>query len=98
MQEKWIKEIFNEKMIIQLSNPMMSAITGNPTYDNNNDSEEAEEIEMAKTQLRTLCKATQNLLMLFETKECEIEPWMQSKISNASYIISELNNYVSNKE
>jgi hypothetical protein len=96
MQEKWIKEIFNEKMIIQLSNPMMSAMTGNPAYEK--DEGEVEEIEMAKTQLRTLCKATQNLLMLFEGQVCEIEPWMQSKISNAAYIITELNNYVSNKQ
>lgn len=96
MQEKWIKEIFNEKMIIQLSNPMMQSMTGDENYSKSD--EEIEEIEMAKTQLRTLCKATQNLLMLFESQVCEIEPWMQSKISNATYIISELNNYVSNKE
>ena len=96
MQEKWIKEIFNEKLLIQLSNPMMHAMTGDAAYQKNDD--EIEEIEMAKTQLRTLYKATQNLLMLFESQVCEIEPWMQSKISNASYIMTELNNYVSNKE
>lgn len=95
MQEKWIKEIFNEKIMIELSNPIMQAMTGSSMYEK--DSEEAEEIEMAMTELRTLCKATQNLLTMFETEVCEIEPWMQSKISKASYIIGELNNYISNK-
>jgi hypothetical protein len=96
MQEKWINEIFNETMILSLSNPMMHAMTGSSMYEK--DPKEIEEIEMAMTELRTLCKATQNLLTLFETEVCEIEPWMQSKISKASYIIGELNNYVSNKE
>ena len=96
MQEKWINEIINEKFIISVSNPMMNAITGNPMY--NQPDDKVEEIEMAMTELRTLCKATQNLLTMFETQVCEIEPWMQSKISKASYIIGELNNYVSNKE
>lgn len=96
MQEKWIKEIFNEKMIIALSNPMMQAMTGSSMYEK--DPKEIEEIEMAMTELRTLCKATQNLLTMFETEVCEIEPWMQSKISKAAYIIGELNNYISNKE
>lgn len=96
MQEKWIGEIFNEKMIIALSNPMMQAMTGSTMYQK--DPKEIEEIEMAMTELRTLCKATQNLLTMFETEVCEIEPWMQSKISKAAYIIGELNNYISNKE
>ena len=96
MQEKWIKEIFNETMVIQLSNPTMHAMTGNAMYEK--DPKEVEEIEMAMTELRTLCKATQNLLSMFETEICESEPWMQSKISKAAYIIGELNNYVSNKE
>jgi hypothetical protein len=96
MQEKWINEIFTETMVLSLSNPMMHAMTGNAMY--KKDDGEIEEIEMAMTELRTLCKATQNLLTMFETEVCEIEPWMQSKISKAAYIISELNNYVSNKE
>jgi hypothetical protein len=96
MQEKWINEIINEKFIISVSNPMMNAITGNPMYNHSDD--KVEEIEMAMTELRTLCKATQNLLTMFESQVCEIEPWMQSKISKAAYIIGELNNYISNKE
>jgi hypothetical protein len=96
MQEKWINEIFTETMILSLSNPTMTGITGNPAYNQSDD--KIEEIEMAMTELRTLCKATQNLLTMFETQVCEIEPWMQSKISKATYIIGELNNYVSNKE
>lgn len=96
MQEKWISEIIDEKFIISVSNPMMNAITGNPMYNQADD--KVEEIEMAMTELRTLCKATQNLLTMFETQVCEIEPWMQSKISKAAYIIGELNNYISNKE
>ena len=96
MQDKWVKEIFNEKIIIQLSNPLMHAMTCNSVY--KKDEKEIEEIEMIKTQLRTLSKATQNLLNIFECEDTEIEPWMQTKISNATYIITELNNYVSNKE
>ena len=33
MKDKWINDIFNEKVIMELSNPSMHAITGNPLYE-----------------------------------------------------------------
>ena len=91
MQDKWINEVFDEKMMM-ISNPIMHAITGNTDYC---DTEET--LEMNLTELRTLHSSTQNVIDCIN-KNKKIEPWMQKKINNASYAMTELNNYLSNSE
>jgi thioredoxin-related protein len=95
MKDKWINDIFNEKVIMELSNPSMYAITGNPLYERSE--KEIKIDENVKNKLRNISKNTQNLLTLFESQGCEIEPWIEDEIKKVEKIINELSNNI-NKE
>lgn len=95
MQDKWIKDIFNEKVMIELSNPIMHSITGDSKYQK--DTEETAKIETVMEELRNINKTAKNLITVFESQINEIDESVIDKINEINKNIIELNSYLKNK-
>ena len=95
MQDKWIKDIFNEKVMIELSNPIMHSMTGDSMYQK--DTEETAKIETVMEELRNINKTTKNLITVFESQTDEIDDSIIDKINEINKNIIELNTYLKNK-
>lgn len=96
MQDKWIKDIFNEKVMIELSNPIMHSMTGDARYEK--DTDESLKIEAVMEELRSINKTTKNLITVFESQIGEIDSVTENKVKEINKLIGELNTYLKNKE
>lgn len=95
MKDSWIKEILNEKVISELSNPIMHSITGDERYNKNSD--EIRYTDIVMENLKNINKNTKNLITVFESQINTIDNEIGDKINKINENLIELNELLKNK-